>query len=453
MQRFDIIWIGTGQATGTAVLALAAAGKTVAVIERGLFGGSCVNYGCTPTKAMVAAARAAHMVRRAGDFGIRTGEFSVDYSAVRARMEEIRSASRDGLESWLKGMDNVSIFHGIASFVDSHTIEVGQEKLEAERIVIHTGAHARKPPIPGIDDVPWMDSAGLLNREQLPDHLLVIGGSYIGLEFSQIYRRLGSRVTILEKSGQIMFREDADIAASARDFLVREGVDIIENADIRSLEPAESGVRVVLGTGSVEGTHLLVGAGRIPATKDLNLRAAGVHTDSRGYIPVDERLRSNVSHIYAVGDVNGRGAFTHTSVNDGEILADHIIGSNERSPEDRIPVYAMYTDPPLGRIGLSENQARDDGRRILVGTMPMASVSRAKEKSETDGLIKIIVDADTEAVIGAAILGVGGDEIISMMAPALYSGESWRQVRKMVLPHPTVAELIPWVLDGLSEPN
>ncbi len=453
MQIFDYIWIGTGQATGTVVPKLAASGLKIAVIERGRFGGSCVNYGCTPTKALVAAARAAHMVRRSGDFGINVSGFNIDFPAVMDRMNLIRNGASNGLENWLDGMKNVTLFRGAAEFISADSIQVGTDVLVGKNIVIHTGTTARKPPIPGIDLVPWMDSAGLLELKELPEHMIVIGGSYIGLEFSQIFRRLGSRVTILERSSRIMSREDADLSTVTKDVLTREGIRIIEDARIEGLEKTDEGIRVRLGNDQdlIEGSHLLVGAGRIPASADLKLEKAGVVTDDRGFITVDDSLRSSIPNTYALGDINSRGAFTHTSVNDGEIFLDNLFGDGDRKVSDRIPVYSMFTDPPLGRIGIDETQARKSERKLKMATMPMAAVSRAKEKGETDGLIKIIVDAESEEILGASILGVGGDEIISMFAAPMYTGMSYHEFRKTVLPHPTVAELIPWVLDGLKD--
>ncbi len=453
MQIFDYIWIGTGQATGTVVPKLAASGLKIAVIERGRFGGSCVNYGCTPTKELVAAARAAHMVRRSGDFGINVSGFNIDFPAVMDRMNLIRNGASNGLENWLDGMKNVTLFRGAAEFISADSIQVGTDVLVGKNIVIHTGTTARKPPIPGIDLVPWMDSAGLLELKELPEHMIVIGGSYIGLEFSQIFRRLGSRVTILERSSRIMSREDADLSTVTKDVLTREGIRIIEDARIEGLEKTDEGIRVRLGNDQdlIEGSHLLVGAGRIPASADLKLEKAGVVTDDRGFITVDDSLRSSIPNTYALGDINSRGAFTHTSVNDGEIFLDNLFGDGDRKVSDRIPVYSMFTDPPLGRIGIDETQARKSERKLKMATMPMAAVSRAKEKGETDGLIKIIVDAESEEILGASILGVGGDEIISMFAAPMYTGMSYHEFRKTVLPHPTVAELIPWVLDGLKD--
>lgn len=453
MQHFDYIWIGTGQGTGTAVPKLAQSGLKIAVVERDRFGGSCVNYGCTPTKALVASARAAHMIQRSGDFGIRVDSFEVDFPAVMERMNSIRNTSRDGLESWLKGMDNVEVFRGSAVFTGEHTVQIGRETIKGDRIVIHTGTAARKISVPGIEEIPWMDSGRLLDMEVLPEHLIVIGGSYIGLEFSQIFRRLGSRVTIIEASNQIMFREDSDIASVTREVFLREGIEILENSKIDSLEKTDQGVRVRLadGTVAVDGSHLLIGAGRVPATADLNLEAAGVKTDKRGFINVNDGLQTNKQHIYALGDVNGRGAFTHTSVNDAEIFLDRVLGNGNRGVNDRHVIYAMYTDPPLGRIGMSEKDAIASGRKVKMGTMPMAAISRAKEKGETDGLVKIIVDADTQEFLGATILGVGGDEIINMFAPPIYTGMPYMEFRKTVLAHPTVAELMPWILDGLHD--
>ncbi len=454
MDHFDVIWIGTGQATATAVPRLSAAGKTVAVVERGRFGGSCVNYGCTPTKTLVASARAAHMARRGPDFGIGTGEVTVDFQAVMKRMNAVRNEGSEGLESWLEGMDGVALYRDHARFIDDHSIAVGDATISGDTMVIHVGARAIAPSIPGIEEIEWLDSAGLLDLASLPKHLLVVGGSYIGLEFSQVFRRLGSQVTVLERGSQIMFREDEDIAASAKDFLQREGIVIKENSEITRLEKTAAGFTAFVKADgkdeSIDASHLLVGVGRAPNSDSLDLGKAGVHVDERGYITVDEFGRSSASHIYALGDVNGRGAFTHSSVNDGQVFLDHYFRGGDRRIPDRHPIYALYTDPPLGRIGINEKDAGKSDGEYLMATMPMSGISRAREKSETAGLVKIIVDKEKNTIAGVSLLGVGGDEIISMFAPLVYEGISVDSFRKMVLPHPTVAELMPWVLDNLA---
>ncbi|GJM40101.1 MAG: mercuric reductase [Ardenticatenaceae bacterium] len=458
MTEFDVIWIGTGQATGTVVPRLVSAGKTVAIVESGRFGGSCVNYGCTPTKTIVASARAAHMARRGPDFGVNTGTFEIDFARVRERQNDIRNEASTGMESWLRNMENVTIFNEFGSFTGTHSVSVGAQEIEGETIVIHTGARPRVAPIPGLDGVDWLENSRLLDLEELPKHLLVIGGSYIGLEFSQAFRRFGSEVTVLERSPQLMFREDEDIAAATKEILEGEGIAIHVNAQV-SRVTQETPQQIIIffdengEQKQVEGTHLLVAAGRVPNTDRLNLAAAGVVTNERGYVPVNEVMQTNVPHIFAVGDVNGDGAFTHTSVNDGEIFWDFYSGAGDRKLSDRIMTYAMFIDPPLGRVGMSEKEARKSGRNVLMGTKQMTDISRAKEKDETAGLVKILVDADNEQFLGATILGVGGDEIINIFTPFMYTKQSYKLFRRAVLIHPTVAELMPWILDDLKPLN
>ena len=456
MKAYDVIWIGTGQATGTVVPRLVNAGKTVAIAEGGRVGGSCVNYGCTPTKTLVASARAAHMARRGADFGVITGDISIDFAKVMERQNSMRHGSSQGMEGWLAGMENVDLYKDYARFEgDAHTVRVGDELISGETIVINTGARPVALPIPGLAEVAWLDNARLLDLERLPQHLVVIGGSYIGMEFAQAFRRFGSKVTIVEAMPQLMFREDADVAEAAQKVLEDEGIDIILDAKVQRVAQKNAnqvelffehdGVQ-----GSVQGSHLLVAVGRAPNSDKLNLEAAGVESNQRGFIPVNDFMQTNVPHIYAVGDVNGEGAFTHTSVNDGEIFWDYYSGDGDRKLSDRILTYAMYIDPALGRVGMTEKQARESGRKVLMATRPMKYISRAKEKDETAGLVKILVDAETEEFLGAAILGVGGDEIINMFTTFMYTKQSYKLFRKAVLTHPTVAELMPWILDDLA---
>lgn len=463
MKQYNVIWIGTGQATATVLPRLSAAGKTVAVIEGGRFGGSCVNFGCTPTKTLVASARAAYMARRGSDFGVNIESFSIDFDKVMARQNVMRHGISDSLEDWFDGMPGVDLYKGFAQFEDEHSVRVGDEVIRGDTIVIHTGARSRKPPIPGLDQVNWLDNVRLLDLTVLPQHLVIIGGSYISLEFAQVFRRLGSEVTILERGSQLMFREDADIAETAKNILLSEGIRIEFGLQVDHVAPAttvkdSNGVEVFFTRDgkpkSVQGSHLLVAAGRVPNTERLSLAAAGVTTNERGFIPVNDTMQTNVPHIYAVGDVNGEAAFTHTSVNDGEIFWDHysdeVPADEARKLSDRISIYAMFIDPPLGRIGMSEKDARESNRNVLMATRPMARIARAKEKDETQGLVKILVDADSEEFLGATILGVGGDEVINIFAPFMYTRQSYKLFRRAVLTHPTVAELMPWILDDLK---
>ncbi|MEM7322688.1 MAG: mercuric reductase [Actinomycetota bacterium] len=451
--RYDVIWIGTGQATGTVVPRLSAAGKTVALIEGGAVGGSCVNYGCTPTKTLVASARAAHMAARGPDFGVEIPDYTINMATVMGRMNAMRDNS--GMKGWLESMEGVDFYGDYAHFVSEHEVQVGDQVISGDTIVIHTGTSPLKAPIDGIDDVDWLDNRRLLELSEVPEHLVIVGGSYIGLEFGQIFRRLGSRVTVIEAADQLMHREDGDIAAAAEEILTDSGITVHTSAKVESVtQPRPGAVEVSYsgqsGTETIVGSHLLLAVGRVPNSGSLNLDAAGVRIDGRGYIPVSDTLRTNVDHIFAVGDVNGRGAFTHTSVNDGETFWDNYSGEGDRTLADRIPIHAMYIDPPLGRIGMTEHEARESGRNVLMATRPMTAIARAREKDETAGLIKLLVDADTEEFLGVSILGVGGDEIINMFAPFMLAKQSYKTFRKAVFTHPTVGELLPWILDDLK---
>jgi len=454
MTKYDIIWIGTGQATGTVVPRLIKAGKRVALVEGGRFGGSCVNYGCTPTKTIVASARAAHMARRGPDFGVITGDIAIDFARVMERQNKMRHGASEGLEQWLRDMKGVTVYAGYGRFTSPYTVQVNDDEISGDTIVINAGGRARLFPIPGLNDVEWLDNKRLLDLTELPQHLVIVGGSYIGLEFAQAFRRLGSEVTVLEGGPQIMGREDADIAATAHGVLVGEGITIHTGAKVQRLaQDAPQQIDVFFEKEGqeqqVRGSHLLLAVGRVPNSDRLNLAAAGVETDSRGYIRVNAVMQTTASHIFAVGDINGEGAFTHTSVNDGEIFWDFFSGEDDRTLSERVPTYAMFIDPPLGRVGMNEKEARESGRNVLMATRSMKEITRAKEKDETAGLVKILVDADTEQFLGAAVLGVGGDEIINMFTPFMYTGQSYKLFRKAVLTHPTVAELMPWILDDL----
>lgn len=460
MKNYDVIWIGTGQATGTVIPHLVDAGKRVAVIDGGRVGGTCVNFGCTPTKTLVASARAAHMARRGADFGVRISEMSVDFSKVMERQNDIRNRNSQKMEEWLSNLDNIDLYRQHARFENAHTVRMGEDLLSGETIVIHVGARARTPEIPGLENVPWLDNVRLLDLTEKPQHLVCIGGSYISLEFAQAFRRFGCKVTVLERGPQLMFREDADIAILAQEILEKEGIDVRLNVSIQRVGTVDTNnVEVIFEqegqATSVRGSHLLVAAGRVPCSDGLGLDAAGVEVNERGYISVNEYMQTNVPHIYALGDVNGEGAFTHTSVHDGEIFWDQYAspeyGSlSGRKLSDRVTTYAMYIDPPLGRVGMNEKEARKSGRNVLMATRPMARISRAVEKDETDGLVKIVVDSDTEEFLGATILGVGGDEVINLFTTFMYTGMSYKVFRRAMLNHPTIAELMPFILDDLQ---
>lgn len=455
VEKYDVIWIGTGQATGTVVPRLVKAGKRVALVEGGPFGGSCVNYGCTPTKTIVASARVAHVARRGPDFGVVTGEITIDFARVMERQNKLRHRASDGLEKRLRDLEGVTVYAGYGRFTSPDNVQINDEIIEGDTIVINAGGRARIFPIPGIDDVEWLDNKRLLALTALPSHLVIIGGSYIGLEFAQAFRRLGSQVTVIEGGPQIMSHEDSDIATAAREILEQEGITIHTGAKVQRLaqnSPQQIDVSFEQDgqARQVQGTHLLLAVGRAPNSDRLNLDAAGVEVDKRGYIRVNEVMQTNIPHIFAVGDINGEGAFTHTSVNDGEIFWDFYSGEDDRTLSQRVATYAMFIDPPLGRVGMSEKEARASGRNVLMATWPMKRITRAREKDETAGLVKILVDADTEQFLGAAILGVGGDEIINMFTTFMYTGQSYKLFRKAMLTHPTVAELMPWILDDLQ---
>jgi pyruvate/2-oxoglutarate dehydrogenase complex dihydrolipoamide dehydrogenase (E3) component len=455
MKNYDVIWIGTGQATSTVVPRLADAGKTVAVVEGDRVGGTCVNYGCTPTKTLVASARAAHMARRGADFGVDISDFKIDFAKVMQRQNKIRHGNSKGLEGWLAGMEGVDLYKGYAQFDNGHQVRIGDEIVSGETIVLNVGTRPVTLPIPGLAEVPWLDNARLLDLESLPEHLLVVGGSYIGMEFAQAFRRLGSQVTIIEAMPQLMMREDADIAEAAQGILEGEGIKVILGAKVQQVaqnggDAVEVSYELDGAQATVTGSDLLVAVGRVPNSDKLNLEAAGVKVNERGFISVNDIMQTNVPHIYAIGDVNGEGAFTHTSVNDGEIFWDNYSGEDDRKLSDRIVTYAMFIDPALGRVGMSEKEARASGRNVLMATRPMHQIGRAKEKDETAGLIKILVDADSEEFLGAAVLGIGGDEIINMFTPYMYTKQSYKLFRRAVLTHPTVSELIPWILDDLE---
>ncbi len=454
MQNYDHIIVGTGQATGTLLGKLIPTGASIAVIEGGKVGGSCVNYGCTPTKTMVASARAIHRARKGDFYGFGSGEVTVNYERVRERMNEVRNESSNGLKDWMESTENVRLINGWAAFTDTHELEVKGEKISGTHIYINVGTRPVAPSVSGLDEVNWLDSARLLDLETLPQHLLIIGGGYIGVEFGQVFKRLGAEVTIIQRNEQLMPQEDADVAQAIQEFLEGEGIRILCGTETK--QATERGGQVTLllksahGEEKLKGSHLLIATGRRPNSDTLNLEKAGIQTNERGYIQVDDFCRTNVERIYAVGDVNGKGAFTHTSVNDAEIVLDHKYGGN-RKLSNRIPVYALFTDPPLGRVGMSEKEALSKGLSIMKAERPMSQISRAKEMGEINGFAKLIVDKETDLILGASILGPGGDEIINMFAAIMHSRIPCKSYREVVLVHPTVSELMPWVLDGLKE--
>ena len=453
--QFDSIIIGTGQAGPALAERLAKAGQTVAIIERNRFGGTCVNTGCMPTKTLVASAYAAQLARRSADYGVMIdGQIKVDMTRVKARKDAVADTASSNVEKWLKGLANVTVIEGHARFESADTVRVNGDVLQARQIFINVGARALVPPIPGLEQVEYFTNSSIMDVDFLPEHLIIIGGSYIGLEFAQIYRRFGSQVTIVEKMPQIIGREDADVSQGIADILRNEGIRIETSAECMTLEKRGAQIAVKLdcaeGSREVLGSHLLLAVGRVPNTDDLGLDKAGVALDARGYIAVDASLRTQMPGIWAVGDCNGRGAFTHTAYNDYEIVADNLLKGDSRSVDDRFTTYGLFIDPPLGRVGMSDAEIRKSGRRALVGKRMMTRVSRAVEKGETQGFMKIAVDADTQEILGAAILGVGGDEAVHCILDVMYAKAPYTVLQRAVHIHPTVAELIPTVLGDLK---
>ncbi len=454
-KTLDSIIIGAGQAGPTLAGRLTQSGRTVAFIERKLFGGTCVNTGCTPTKALVASAYVAQKARTAASYGVTVqGEVSVDMKAVKARKDQIVAKSRDGLENYLRNMKGCTVFTGHAHFESPNQVRVGDDLLTAKEIFINVGGRAIVPDFPGVDRVPWMDNVGILELDTLPRHLIVVGGSYVGLEFGQIFRRFGSEVTIIEKSPRLVSREDEDVSASIRGFLEKEGIHVRTSAECIHFEPRGNDIAAGVDctddpTESI-GSHVLLAVGRRPNTDDLGLEKAGVALDARGFITVDDQLRTSVPGIWALGDCNGRGAFTHTAYNDFEIVAANLLDNDSRRVTDRIPCYGLYTDPPLGRVGLTETEVRKSGKPALIGTRPMTKVGRAYEKGETEGFIKVLVDAASKQILGASILGTSGDEAIHCIIDTMYARAPYTLIQRAVHIHPTVSELLPTVFGDLK---
>jgi pyruvate/2-oxoglutarate dehydrogenase complex dihydrolipoamide dehydrogenase (E3) component len=453
--RFDAIVIGAGQAGPPLAGRLTAAGMKVALVERHLFGGTCVNTGCMPTKTLVASAYAAHLVRRAADYGIvSAGETRIDMPKVKARADAVAANARSGVERRLRGMDGCTVFQGQAQFEAASIVRVDQERLTAPRIFINVGGRALVPDMPGVGDVPYLTNTSILALDHVPQHLVVVGGSYVGLEFAQMYRRFGAHVTVVEMSPRLIAREDEDVSDEVRSILEREGIAVRTNAMCIGLGRHEQGVAVSVDCTQDParsiGSHVLLAVGRRPNTDDLGLDKAGVATDVRGYITVNEDLTTNVPGIWALGDCNGRGAFTHTAYNDFEIVAANLLDGEQRGVRDRVPAYALYIDPPLGRVGMTESQARASKRPLLVGKRPMSRVGRAIEKGETQGFMKVVADATTRRILGAAILGTGGDEAIHGVLDVVNADLPLDVLQRAVPIHPTVSELIPTLLSEMK---
>ena len=454
--RCDAIVIGTGQSGPSLAVDLAKTGRQVAVIERGRFGGTCVNTGCIPTKALVASARVAHMARRAADYGVATHGVTVDMAAVKARKDAIVSRSNSGVEGWLRRTENLTVYEGHGRFEGPHRVRVGDITLEADQIFIDVGARANIPreTIPGLDALDVLTNSSMMDVDYLPEHLIIVGGSYIGLEFAQMYRRFGSQVTVVEAGDRLIHRDDEDVSEAVQGILEAEGVDVRLKAECIAVDRRGDGVTVTVdcrdGEPELSGSHLLLAVGRRPNTHDLGVEEAGLELDEKGYIVVDDQLRTSVDGVWALGDCNGRGAFTHTSYNDYEIVVANLLHDDPRRVAERITAYGLYVDPPLGRVGMTEAEVRASGRKALVARRPMTKVGRAIERGETQGFMKAIVDADTKHILGAAILGVGGDEVVHSILDVMYAKAPYTLIERAVHIHPTVSELIPTMLADLK---
>jgi len=454
-KQFDAIIVGAGQAGPSLAGRLAQAGRKVAIVERKLFGGTCVNTGCIPTKTLVASAYVAHKARTAKAYGIDVaGPVSTDMKAVKARKDSVLLKSRNGIESWLRGMENCTVFTGQARFESATTLRVGEDLLEAKEIFLNVGGRERVPDMPGVKEIPFLTNTSMLELDTLPRHLAVVGGSYIGIEFAQAFRRFGSEVTIIEMGPRLTQREDEDVSAAIKEILEKEGIHVRLNAECISLHDCPEGVEVHVtcdeDASPTTASHVLLAVGRVPNTDDLGLDKAGVAVDEKGYIQVDDQLRTIVPGIWAMGDCNGKGAFTHTAYNDFEIVAANVLDNDPRRVSDRITTYGLFIDPPLGRVGMTEREVRESGKPALIGTRPMTKVGRAVEKGESDGFMKVLVDAESKQILGASILGLNGDEAIHCITDVMYARAPYTTIQRAVHIHPTVSELIPTVLGDLK---
>ena len=454
-EKFDAIVIGTGQSGPPLAAYLASEGFRTAVIERKHFGGTCVNVGCVPTKTLVASAHVAHMARRAGHYGVGIGgPVQVDMQRVKARKDEIVGRGRKGVTGWMEGLEKATVFRGHARFEGPHSVRVGEHILSADKIFINVGGRALVPDMPGLGQVPYLTNSTMMEVDFLPEHLLIVGGSYIGLEFAQMYRRFGSKVTVIEMGERLIAREDADISAAVKSILEAEGVDVRLGARCLAVEPTAGGVAINLACGEgaprIAASHLLLAVGRRPNTDDLGLDSAGIATDQRGFIVVDDQCRTNLPGIWAIGDCNGRGAFTHTSYHDYEVVAANLFENDPRRISERIPCYGLFIDPPLGRVGLTEAEVKAKGGKALVAKLAMTAVGRARERSETLGFMKVVVDAESKRVLGAACLGIGGDEVVHAFLELMAAGAPYPVMQRAVHIHPTVCEYLPTLLAGLA---
>ncbi len=455
---FDALVIGAGQAGPPLAVRLGAAGMRVALIERHLLGGTCVNTGCTPTKTLVASAYVAHVARHAAEYGVKIGgTIGFDLKKAKARADAVVTDSRNSVEAWLRDAPGVTVLHGHAAFESPHSVRVGDDVLSALQIFINVGGRALVPDFPGVGDVPHLTNTSMLALDTLPRHLIVVGGSYIGLEFAQMYRRFGAEVTVVEKGPRLIAREDEDVSDAVRKILEDEGISVRTQAECIAFKPHPEGIAAHVdctsGDPDVVGSHVLLAVGRVPNTDDLGVERAGIAIDAKGYITVDDELRTNVAGIWALGDCNGRGAFTHTSYNDYEIVAANLLDGEHRRVSERIPAYALYIDPPLGRVGMTEAQARASGRPLLVNLRPMTRVSRAIEKGETNGFMKIVADRETQRILGATILGMSGDEAIHGIIDMMSADQPYTAFQRAVPIHPNVSELIPTLVSEMHAPK
>jgi pyruvate/2-oxoglutarate dehydrogenase complex dihydrolipoamide dehydrogenase (E3) component len=456
VEKFDSIVIGTGQAGPALAVRLAKSGRKTAILERKLFGGTCVNVGCIPTKTLIASARVAHLARRAADFGVvLDGGFHVDMKAVKARKDAVVKQSNSGVADWLKATPNLTVIEGHGRFESAHAVRVNDRLLDAKETFINVGGRAAVPNISGLNEVDYFTNSTIMDVDFLPEHLVIIGGSYIGLEFAQAYRRFGSRITVIEMGPRLISREDDAVSTAVQKILEAEGITVRLNANCLAVSSKNNGIAVnvtcIAESEEIVGSHLLLAVGRKPNTDDLGLDQAGVAMDARGFITVDDQLRTNVPGIWALGDANGRGAFTHTSYNDFEIVAANLLDNDPRKVTDRIPTYALFIDPPLARVGMTEREVRASGRKALIGRMKMARVGRARERSETQGMMSVLIDAETKKILGAALLGIEADEAIHAIIDMMYAGKPYTVIQRAVHIHPTVSELIPTLLGDLKE--
>lgn len=452
-EQFDAIVVGAGQAGPAIAARCSKEGLRTAVVERGHFGGTCVNVGCVPTKTLVASARAMHLARRGHEFGFDACDIRVDMARVKARKDGIVGRSREGVETWMRGLKHTEVILGDARFVAAATLEVGGRRLTAPRIFLNVGGRSVRPDLPGIDSVPTLDNVSIMELDRVPEHLVIVGGSYIGLEFAQMMRRFGAEVTVVERSAHLLPREDEDVSDGIRSILETEGVRFALASECMSL--SREGERIAVGAAcagdrpTIVGSHVLLAVGRRPNTDGLGLEAAGIKTDAPGFITVDDQCRTSAEGVWAVGDCNGRGAFTHTSWNDHEIVVANLFDNDPRRITDRIACYALFIDPALGRVGMTETEAYTSGRKVLRAKMPMQRVGRAREAGETQGFMKVLVDADSKLLMGAAILGLNGDEVVHGLLDVMAAKQPYTAISRAVHIHPTVSELVPTLLQQL----